>query len=175
MQTLVTILCMAALTVVVVQDFRERMISWHLIPLLFLLFGWNALLNASLQEVAFSFAVNLAFTLFQLFAITIYFSIKHKKPVNIINTWLGIGDVLLLVVLCVAFSPVNYFAFYMGSLLVTIAGFAAYRLTTKGKTVTIPLAGVMALVMIVCLCYQLLIMPAAFHNDTIALNLLKLY
>lgn len=173
MQALITILCVAALAVVVVQDFRERMISWYLIPLLFLLFSWNALLNAPFKEVAFGFGVNLAFTAFQLLAITIYFSIKNKKPVNIINTWLGIGDVLLLATLCVAFSPVNYFVFYMGSLLLTIAGFAVYRLF-KGTSATIPLAGAMALVMIVCLCYQAFLMPFVFHNDAIALNLLKL-
>ena len=175
MQAIVIILCMAALIVVAFQDFRERMISWYLVPLLFALFAWNALFNTSFRDVATGFLVNLAFTAFQLLILTIYFSIKSRKPVNIINSWLGIGDVLLLAVLCVAFSPINYLIFYIASLLITIAGFIIYKVLFKGRSATIPLAGAMALVMIACLVYQLFAAPSAFHNDASALNLLSFH
>lgn len=169
MQLLITLLLIATLTIVVVQDFRERMISWLLVPVLFILFSVNGLLESSIKEVAAGFAINLAFIVLQLLVLTIYFSARKKKLVNIIDTLLGLGDVLLFIVLCAAFSPVNYFIFYLGSLLLTILGFGAYK-ALKGRSTTIPLAGAMSIGMIILLCTRLFAESSCLYNDTHVLN-----
>lgn len=173
MHLLITFLLTAALTVVAVQDFKHRLISWWLIPLLLLLFAWNALSALSIREAGTYFVFNISFLVFQLAAVTAYLSIKNKRLVNIVNTWLGIGDILLFLVLCAAFSPVNYLLFYLLGLLVTIAGYIIYKLI-KGRSGTIPLAGAVALCLLFCLLYKTFIREIDFYDDTLALQLLHL-
>jgi hypothetical protein len=172
MQTLITLLSIAALAVVVVQDFRQRMISWYLVPILFMLFAANALLAISIIEAAYTFTVNLAFIILQLLMLTIYFSLRKRRLINIIDTWLGLGDVLLFIVLCTAFSPVNYFIFYLSSLLLAIIGFGIYK-AFKGASNTIPLAGTMSIAMIILLSLQVFIDPSRFYSDMHVLNFLR--
>jgi hypothetical protein len=173
MQVIITLLIIAGLLIIAVQDFSERMISWYTIPLLFILFTCNALQAVPLKEAWTNFIANLAFVLIQLAALTAYFSIKSRKPVNIINTLLGIGDVLLLIVLCTAFSPLNYLLFYLLSLAITIAGYIIYKIL-KGRSGTIPLAGAVALVLLLCLLYSTITGRGSFYDDALALNVLKI-
>jgi Flp pilus assembly protein protease CpaA len=174
MQALATILSAAALIAVAVQDFRHRLISWYLVPVLFLLFAWNSLCSLSLSEAAFYFVINLSFIIIQVLALTLYFSIKERRPVNIIDSRLGIGDILLFVALCAAFSPVNFIVFYLLSLVLTIAGYTVSIFLLKGRSGSIPLAGAVALVLLLCLSYHFFA-PIDFYNDTAALGLLNMH
>ena len=173
MKEAIVLVTIAALVIVVIEDFRRRMISWYLIPLLLALFILRSVHDITIHETLFNFVMNAAFTTMQLLLLSLYFSIKEKKFVNIIDSWLGLGDVLLLYVLGAAFSPVNFLLFYIVSLVLTITGYTIYKTLLQGKDSTIPLAGAVALALILCLCYQLMVSPVSFYDDSPVLHLLR--
>jgi hypothetical protein len=93
------------------QDFRYRAISWFWLPILFMLLAYNHIKNTSYELVIDNFLLNISFLIFQMGALTLYFSFKNKRFVNVINTYLGLGDVLFFVVLSVGLSCFNYIFF----------------------------------------------------------------
>ena len=80
----------------------------------------------------------------QLLLLTIYFSMKNKKWVNITKDYLGWGDILFLLTVAFFLSPMNYLFFYVGSLLVVLL-FTMLALVRNGTRYKIPLAGLQAL------------------------------
>lgn len=166
MSPLFTVISMAVLAAIAAEDARHRLISWYWLPVLLLIFVLEAFTQLKPDEAGMYFIINLSFLLVQLLLVTVYFSIRQKRPVNIINTWLGIGDILFFVVLCAAFSPLNYLLFYLLSLLFTIAGYIAYKII-KGRSSTIPLAGAVALLLFLCLLLRWFIPQVNFYDDTL--------
>ncbi len=71
--------------------------------------------------------------------------------VNLTRRHLGIGDVLFLLCLAFFFSPVNFFLFYLMSLLLICMGTGAYLLLCKPANFSIPLAGLQGFVFILLL------------------------
>jgi len=104
--------------------------------------------------------------------LTIYISIKNKKFINVINSSLGLGDVLFFVVVCVAFSAINFILFYVMSLLFTLVGFIAYNTLVKKSVKEIPLAGAMAMVMITLIVLNQWMPQFNFYNDDYITGLL---
>lgn len=144
MLTVIKIVTIFFLLLVIYQDFRVRMITWWYIPLLFL-----GLLFISLQHVLFGellkyFIINTSFILLQMIVLTIFYTIKKRKLTNIINKYIGLGDILFFLVLCVGFSPVNFIIFIVSGLILTIICFSIYGIASKKKEYRIPLAGMLA-------------------------------
>ncbi len=129
------------------QDFRYRAISWWIIPLLFVFLAYNNIKNFSFDIVKNNFLLNFGFVLIQLGILYIYFSIKNRRFVNIINTYIGIGDILFFAVLTVCFSFFNYLVFQIVSFFLVAIGFGLFRLFKKDFTPEIPLAGGMSLLL----------------------------
>ncbi len=159
------ILAIGLLGIVVFQDFRQRAISWLLIPGLLVLFAAMAISANNLNDAAFNGLINLAFVAIQLICLTAWFSLKNRKFTNIVNSYLGIGDILFFCVLCLAFSPVNFIFFYLGSLILTIIGFVSYSGLRKESNKEIPLAGAMALGLIACFIYKYLHPGCSFYTE----------
>jgi hypothetical protein len=82
--------------------------------------------------------------LLQLLLLTIYFSIKERKLVSIINAKLGLGDVLLLFVLCLSFFPTTFLIFLSTSLIFSLSLHLIIRKQFK-EQVKIPLAAYIAI------------------------------
>jgi hypothetical protein len=154
------------LGIVVYQDFKLRLISWVLIPLLFVLQSFISYKALPLETSLFYFIINVGFIGLQLICLTLYFSIKNKRFTNIVNSYLGIGDILFFFILCMSFSPVNFILFYLGSILMTLIGFIFYSLIHGNKE--IPLAGAMALCLIVCFVFSFLNKDFSFYNDCLS-------
>jgi hypothetical protein len=129
------------------QDFKERAISWWLIPVLFVLLSVVGLLQNDWQTFITGVVINLGIIAVQLGVVTLYFSIKHKRFVNIIDTMLGWGDILFFVVLAATLSPINFVLGYTICLLVVLFGWLLYKSIVKPLQATIPLAGGMAIVL----------------------------
>ncbi|MDB3887378.1 hypothetical protein N9344_00330 [bacterium] len=134
------------LTVLTYQDFKSRSINWVLIPILFLAFVVKGFLEISYQELFNHFVVNILIVIVNLLGVTILISLKEKKFTNIIDTQLGLGDVLFFVVLAVAFSPINFLIFYLGSVFITTLIYGIIMLKNKEQTF-IPLAGAMSIML----------------------------
>lgn len=165
MQLLIDIVLLVLLAIVVYQDLKQREISWLLIPFLLGCFLARGFLLIPSNEIISNTLLNISFIVLQLLVLTAYVSIKNKKISNVINSFLGLGDVLFFVVICLAFSSVNFILFYVMSLLFTLVGFIAYNMLVKKATKEIPLAGAMAMVMITLILLNQWMPQFNFYND----------
>ena len=107
------ILVLFLLSVIVYQDFRYRAISWVTLPLLFATFTANYILETDFNSFLQSFLFNIGFIVFQLIAVTVYFSLKNRAITNITSKYIGWGDILFFTVASAVFSPVNFIVFYL--------------------------------------------------------------
>lgn len=164
------ILILLLLAVIVYQDFRYRAISWVTLPLLFAAFATNTVLKTDFSSFLQSFLFNSGFIVFQLFAVTAYFSLKNRAITNITSKYIGWGDILFFVVTAAVFSPVNFIVFYLVSLIITLASALIYRLVKQTSTFEIPLAGAMALVLILFYAFSNFTNNIDLHNDRFLLT-----
>ncbi len=153
------------LLIIVIQDIRHRAIFWFLIPLLFIAFAAKGLLLLPITQLIRNFSINIGFVFFQLVILIIYISVKNKRPVFIINSHLGLGDVLFLVVMCIVFSPVNFIVFYVGSLIFSLIAFISYMLTTRKASENIPLAGMIAILLVALIIVNWVFPEMNFYKD----------
>ena len=148
------ILSIILLGIIVFQDFKYKAISWIILPLLFVFTLISAFQKNAVIYVGEQFILNMAFILFQLAMVTVYFSVKNRKMINIWNTYLGLGDLLFFIILAGSFSFINFVLVYLSSLFIIIVAYALYRIIKKDGSEQIPLAGGMAAVMIFCLLFK---------------------
>jgi hypothetical protein len=148
MQAILTLSIITCLGIITYQDFKERKISWITLPILTFLFVSNAIMQLnSWKEYFLIVGTNLIFVFFQMVFLFVYFSIKEKKWASLINTKIGIGDVLFFLVLAFAFSSLNFILFYVGSLSVITLVFLLTKVIANNISAEIPLAGAMAIVL----------------------------
>lgn len=173
MTGLILALLAISLSVVAYQDFRWRAIHWITLPLLFILLVVKASAVLPLKDIALNLALIVGFLLIQLLGLTLYFSLKERKPVNIIDKYLGLGDVLFFVAIAAGFSFLNYILFYIASF-IFIALLYAVLLTARNQRKNIPLAGGMALCLLVCLALEYITGIRLFYNEQLLLSLVAL-
>ena len=155
------------LTIIVLQDFKHRLISWPLIPLLFLCFLAQGLIKSPIPELFRYTLFNLTFIFLQLLVLTLYISIKQKKIVNIINSYLGLGDILFFAVITIAFSPINFILFYLAGLIFTLISYRIYIAIHTAGSKEIPLAGTMSAAMILIILTDCWAPGNHFYDDTL--------
>lgn len=165
MQHVIDACLLLLLAVVLFQDLKQRQISWFLIPLLLVSFVAQGLVQIAANELMRYTLFNIGFIVVQLFILTAYISIKNKRLVNIINSYLGIGDVLFIAVVAAAFSPLNFIVFYIVALLFTLIVFLVVHSLIKNVSKEIPLAGAMAAVMMVLIMVNHWLPDVNFYND----------
>jgi len=89
----------------------------------------------------------------QLIGITLWMSWKERALVNIADRYLGWGDILFFIPMALLFPPIFFVYFYVGSLLMILVGFLLYQAIAPNPMSTIPLAGGLALCLIVTLLF----------------------
>ena len=167
MTTAITVILLSLLAAVVFQDFKHRAISWFLIPLLFIGFVAYALLSIDVYELLTYFSINSYIVLSCLLGVTAIISFKEKKFTNILKNHLGLGDALFFLVLTVVFSPLNFLAFYVGSIFISCLIYLSILLLNKNKQSTFPLAGGMSLMLMVIIITTQFIPSLNFYQDLI--------
>lgn len=170
---LINCLILFLLIVIIMQDFKHRLISWPLIPLLLVCFIVNGLQFVDAEELVMYVLLNNAFVFLQLLAFSIYISVKNKKPINIINTYIGIGDILFFVVLTAAFSPINFIAFYVSSLIFTLVFSLVGFRRSPIKEQEIPLAGIISIILIPIIIQVFWPIGINYYSDHLLLNWLS--
>lgn len=165
MSSLLVVILIGLLSVVIYQDFKNKEISWFLIPLLLIVGTSNALLSIDFKEFLTYVGINLSMVILNLLGVTLFISIKEKKIKNITDSYLGLGDILFFLVLTILFSPFNFIIFFIGSILLTSLVYIIVMLFDKNKQPLIPLAGAMSLVLIVVLAFQHLNSSINFYQD----------
>jgi len=130
-----------------VEDILSRSVHWFLFPLLYLaLFAVNYFQSHNWIDGLQHSLWNSLFIAFQLGILTLYFSIKKKKIINITDGLLGWGDILFWVCISCFFSPVIFLLYYIGSLIFVLLIWGAVSLFSNKTNRHIPLAGLQALV-----------------------------
>ena len=167
MNTVLLFILIGLLGIVVFQDFKSREISWFLIPLLLIGFAVYGLQQIRMEEFATYFGINLMLVMLNLLCVTLFISLKEKKPTNILKHHLGLGDVLFFLVLTLVFSPFNFIFFYLGSILLTALIYGGLIVFNKKKKVLVPLAGAMSLMLIVTMLIDQLTPSFHFYQDYI--------
>ena len=170
---LVEILLVGLLGIVIYQDFKFRAVSWIVFPILGAIASALGLMHVTGAELLDSAIVNLGFVGLIFGGLTLYFSIKERALVNIINKYIGIADLLLLIVIALLFSPVNFIMYYVTSLVLITMGSVVYLLIKKDMKAEIPLAGAFSIVLIVCLAYAGFTGDISLYDDGFVIELLN--
>ena len=148
MQWPITFLLLTILFYIGIQDFKHRAISWWTIPLLFILMLLLQREELSSWEWVKASLINLVFLLVNGLIITLYYSLKERKWVNIIDQKIGWGDILFMGAVSFFFSFPNMLLFMLTCLLLAILiAFIQLALLKREQNYTVPLAGIMAVVL----------------------------
>jgi hypothetical protein len=136
------------LVVLVYQDFTHRAVNWFLLFSLILCQSGLTYLTVSIEEFFFNTGVNLMLLIFQFLLLTVYFSLRARHLTNIINQFIGIGDMLFFIFLSMAFSPFNFILFFILSLLLILI---VYAVAMRGRIrqYKIPLLGNMSVLYLI--------------------------
>ncbi|MEZ4850675.1 MAG: hypothetical protein R3B93_19075 [Bacteroidia bacterium] len=133
------------------EDFRTRYISWYPLAGLFLsgvFFHWEY----SLEYWTLSAGLNLGFILLMLAVLVIYLRLKGVK--GIMDTYLGWGDIVMMIAVLPWFSFEQYIFWYVGSTIFALmVSLFIIKLRKKEKDYPIPFAGYMGMMFV---CFQLL-------------------
>src|SRR4030042_6140630 len=153
---LLNILAMGILGMITWQDLTRRAILWIVFPAGFVVFFMMGILKIEAREYLINILLNFLIVLILLTLSTVYFSIKKRKPENIIDRYFGMGDFLFIIILCTVFSPVNFILFLTGSFLLILLLYPIVAIL-KYSIRQIPLAGLMALLLIAVMVTDMLI------------------
>jgi hypothetical protein len=154
------------------QDFRERQISWLLLPPVFIFFAWKGFLTQSPAALITGFVLNSCFILVQLLLLTLWMSLRNKKWTTIIDVHLGLGDILFFAAITAAFEPFLFVVFYVLSMIITLAGVLISRLLLPRANPEIPLAGSMAMVLMICIIITAMVPSIDFYTRPVLFSFL---
>ena len=167
MLIVLNIFILASLLMIGIEDLKHRAVHWYWFALLFSGITVKALMQEQSLVVMSNGLTNLGFIFLQLVMLTIFFTLKEKQLVKIINTRLGLGDIIFFAAICSMFSPYNFILFFILSLLVSMLIFILSSLIQLQKDKAIPLAGLMSFCLMVLLIGGFIYGEANWHNDEI--------
>lgn len=145
------ILLIALGSAIAYQDFKAREIN------LILLLGYGVLCSYRyIQETNYiQYFANLLFTgvylLFIFLVLTVYFFIRKGKWINIIDSQIGAGDIILFICVGACLEPAMLINFFTACFIFSLG---VYFIFFRGRT--IPLAGLTAV-------FYLLFLPVQFY------------
>jgi len=173
MELITNIALLGVLSIIIYQDLRLRMISWVLLPILFFLGIYTGMAGNGRDYLVEVLLINFMILGAQLLLLITYFSITRRRLVNLTGRYLGWGDILFLVAAMTLFSPVNFILYYTISLVVILAASALYKVLLKPVKFTLPLAGGLALTLMILVISQMFHGPW-FYEDALVINYLSL-
>jgi len=158
------------------QDFRSRMITAWLLPAAGVFLSVAEIFHSDITRVGQNAGINLILLLLQFLALTLWISFRNRKWINIIDSHIGLGDILFLVCITPALSPFNFCVLLTAGTLLTLFIHTAVQLMKNGADPKIPLAGYLgSIILVFCLLNVSGIIP--FHlsdNDWLPDYLLQL-
>lgn len=169
MKILIDFVIIVLLSLIIYQDFKQRAIYWFLPPLLCIFLVIRSLLFMPYYELFNSFLFNAGFIVLQLLLLSVWMSIKNKRFVNIVDSYLGLGDILFFFAIAAAFSPFQFVLFYVAGIFFTLLMAIVSRLKSTMNP-QIPLAGAMSIFMIFCLILSVLKPEFSFYGTILFLH-----
>lgn len=152
------------LSMVIIQDFRFRAVSWIIFPILFMLGIWILILNNGKELGGKNILFNLGFIAAQYLILTLYFSARRNKLILITREYIGWGDILFLFSISPLFSFPGFVFYLVSSLIFTLVVFGIAKILISGfeRNNPIPLAGSLAIPLILLVILQVFI-PGFSH------------
>jgi len=149
MSQIIMILLLAIVTgSILYQDLKVRSVTILLFAALAILgAGYNILTTPDISEYFVNSLINFAFLLLQFLLLKLYYFLRSKQDIVLLNKMIGPGDVLFLCGAVLFFNPFNFILFYCSSLLFALLiHFCLLHFTRnkKGYDKTVPLAGLQA-------------------------------
>ncbi len=161
------------LTIIVIQDLLTRSIAkWIVFSLAILLIS-RSLITTGLETLGINISLNLIFIFFQLLCISIYFSLRKRKVVNIVDHYLGLGDIAFLLIICALFSPLNLLMYYIGSTFFALFVYGIYIVVKEKSDKSIPLAGIMSIVLVMLFVLKYTFIDIDFQSDEKVMSMLE--
>lgn len=152
METTGNILSMLLIGAMSWQDFRTRSITAWLLPAIGLCFLLGEISVLSIDQLLENAKVNYVLLVLQFGVLWLWLCLRSRVFVNIINTHIGLGDVLLLFCLAPAFSPINFILFYTVGAVVAMIAHLIVRRRHNDTENKIALAGMLGLpLLLMCL------------------------
>jgi len=151
MDLLLSVFALVLSAIVIYQDLKYRAVYWLALTLLlatglsiaFINYGWNHALGELM--------INAAFLSIQFVGVCVILWIKHKKLIYPLSHHLGWGDVLFLIAASSFFSPINFIFYYVMGLMIALLTVLIIKLLTQHNLKQIPLAGIMAICLMLCI------------------------
>jgi hypothetical protein len=138
---LVKIALIIALLFVFFQDYKDRLVSWFLYPMVGILALTIQIQATQIFITMANVVVNLAFVLILIVVAYSYAKIKFKK--HFTQDVLGIGDILFFIFISFSFSSISFIVLFVFALLFSLL--LHLFLSQKSSEKTVPLAGYMSL------------------------------
>lgn len=151
------------------QDFKDRAVYGWLFPVLLLLFLVKGIAS---ERLSFhDVLTNLLVLAMQFGLLSLYFWVKDRRFLMQGEHYLGWGDILMLLVLTVCFSPVNFIFFLVAGFFLVLSVVGVLRLA--GKPIRyIPLAGGQALLLVSVLWWDYFSSSVDTYGDEVLIRLL---
>jgi hypothetical protein len=167
---MIVYLIIVFLVIVAIQDYLFRSISAVLIPVGTILFGIHSYTTNGFNNFKDYYLLNLIFICIQLSVLLLFFLIKNRRFTNIINSHLGSGDIYFLLVISFFFSPFNFILFLTISLILIMIINVLDRLTNSLDAKSIPLAGHLAIFILILILINVSNKSICFYDDQLIFN-----
>ena len=170
---LIKCLVIGILILLFAQDMRWRAVYWWMYPVLLACLLADRLQAVASMDILRDGGWNLAFLGIQYLLLSVYFLIRKGRWIVLTRSYLGWGDILLLLCLCCYLPPLYVFLFYMLSLIVVLALSAIVISTRRHPGWKIPLAGLQALMLAMLLLWNLTGEGISLNHDEWLLMVLQ--
>lgn len=153
METIISISILLLLGIICMQDFRSRSISVLILAALAIFCFIRAVKESSFQTAIINFAFVMLFELFLVSLLKLYFFLKEKRFIPIIDTKIGKGDIAFMMSASFMLSPVLFMLLLLTStffaLIIVIIKFTLSKSNQRAQDYAIPLAGIQSAVLII--------------------------
>lgn len=138
------IIIFVILALIAYEDFKYLAVSWFYFPVLAVLVTIHSLQELGKTVLISYLSINLVVVVILFTVVFTYVSIKQKTLTNIFKSYIGMADLLILLIFSLSFSPINFVAFMLVGFVLSIFVFGLLGIIKKNHK-RIPLAGVLAL------------------------------
>lgn len=166
---LVSVIMLVLLGLVAYNDFKNRLVPVLLFYGLALTLGIQSIFALTFIGSLVNFLINVGIVLFMIALVYFYFFLKNLTSVNIIDNYIGQGDLFFMIISCLYFSPFLFVVFQVSSIAIMLILFGVYILFSKNDRVLIPLAGGQAAFLVVLELFKVVGFHSAQYDDNLVL------
>ena len=151
------------------QDIKDKQVHVALFLLLGIVFITHNIVFGMHASFFRHTAINLGFLLLETGLLFMYVWFRKRTARHFLSL-LGLGDIVFFVLLALLLSPLNFIAFFMGTLMLVILFYGIRHFLFANADNRIPLAGIQAALMAALLVADYFWKAFNVYSDTLLLN-----